>query len=282
VVLNHASRLVPGQRYAFSVAGAVHDPAGNPASAPSTVYRAQRVLQEGELAVGQSWAGRTSTAAYGGKYLLAHLAGASAAYAFRGTTVTWYTATGPAMGTAKVYCGSTLKATVNNYATTAKWHVARTVRCSSVTATSTLRVVATGLKGSRAGTGTSVVLDAVKVGSTLVSNPSLVQRWAVASSTLASGGRYAVADQVGETVSLTFRGTSITWRTLLGKNMGKAKVYLDGVYKGTYDQFATSARGLSRTWKLTDRVHTLRVVATGTHRAGATGSRVVVDALSVG
>jgi hypothetical protein len=127
-----------------------------------------------------------------------------------------------------------------------------------------------------------VVLDAVKVGTTLTSNPVVTQRWATAASSLASGGRYALGDQKGESFSLQFRGTSITWRTLLGRGMGKASVYVDGKIKGTYDQFATTTKAGSRTWKLTDKVHTIRVVVTGTHRTGATGNRVVLDLLTVG
>lgn len=282
VVLTPTARLVPGQRYRVLTGTAVHDLAGNPASSPATVFRALRVLQESQAAIGQGWAPRTSTAAYGGRYAQAHFAGDVLTYAFRGTAITWYTATGPAMGTVRVYCGSTLKSTVNDYAARTTWHVARTVRCSSTTASNVLKLVATGRKGATAGTGTGVVLDAVKVGATLTANPATTQRWAPGASTLASGGRFAYADLKGESAMLVFRGTSITWRTLLGKGMGKAAVYVDGVLKGTYDQFATTTKAASRTWRLTDRVHTLRVVVTGTHRAGATGNRVVVDLLTVG
>lgn len=282
VLLTPSSRLVPGQRYVVATSPAVHDAAGNAASSPATAYRALRVLQESEAALRQGWALRSSTAAYGGHYVQAHLTRASLAFAFRGTSVTWYSAKGPSMGTAKVYCGSTYKGTVNNYATTSSWRVARTVRCSSAVASNTLRVVATGLKGSRAGTGTNVVVDAVRVGTALSRDPALTQRWATGPNALASGGRYAVADRAGESVSLTFRGTSVTWRTLLGPGMGKAKVYLDGVYKGTFDQYAASTRAATRTWRTTDKVHTLKVVVTGTRRAGARGTRVVVDRLTVG
>jgi hypothetical protein len=282
VVLNHATRLVPGQRYQFSVNPAVHDAAGNPASAPATVYRALRVLQESELAVVQAWSPKSSTAAYGGRYLQARLPGAAVAYTYTGTSVTWYTATGPLMGTARVYCGSTLKATVNNYAATAKWRVPRTVTCSTTSKRNVLKVVATGLKGNKLGKGTQVVVDAVKVGAVLTTNPVLTQRWGTAPWSLASGGRYAVADQVNESFSVTFRGTSVAWRSMMSRSMGKAKVYVDGVYKGTVDQFATTTKVGTRTWKLTDKVHTLKIVLTGTHRSGATGTKVVVDALVIG
>jgi hypothetical protein len=281
VLLTPQPRLVPGQKYRLAVTSAVHDAAGNAAVVATTVYRAQRLLQETEPVIGQSWTSKVATAAYGGRYSQARLSGAQVMYPFRGTSITWYTATGPAMGTAKVYCGNTLKATVNNYSASARWYVARTVTCSSSTANNTLRVLATGLKGSTAGKGTQVVFDAVKLGATLTTNPVITQRWGTVPSSLASGGRYAGNDQ-SSGFSLTFRGTSITWRTLLGKNMGIAKVYVDGIYKGTYDQFATTTKSYSRTWKLTDKVHTIKVVVTGTHRTGATGTQVVLDALTVG
>ena len=64
--------------------------------------------------------------------------------------------------------------------------------------------------------------------------------------------------------------------------MGRASVYVDGVLKGTYDDYASTSKAVVRTWKVTDKVHTLKVVVTGTHRTGATGTRVVLDRLTVG
>jgi hypothetical protein len=281
-VLSHTARLVPGQKYALKITSAIHDLAGNAGANLAPAYRAQRLLQENEPALSQAWGSHSNSAAYGGRYVSAHFANAVATYAFRGTSITWYTVTGPSMGTANVYCGNTLKAKVNNYAASTHYHVARTVKCSSTTASNLLRIVATGLKGSTLGKGTTVVVDAVKLGATLTANPTLAYRWGTFASSLASAGRYAMGDASGEAFALTFRGTSITWRTMLGKSMGKAKVYIDGVYKGTYDQFATTTKAYNRTWALTDKVHTFKVVLTGTRRTGATGTRVVLDALTVG
>jgi hypothetical protein len=198
------------------------------------------------------------------------------------------------MGTAKVYCGSTYKGTVNNYATTARWRVARPVTCSSTTATSTLRVVATGLKGSTAGKGAGVVVDAVRVGSTTTANPAFATRWAGVATSYASARRYAFAEEAGASVSLVFRGKAVTWQTVLGTTMGRATVYLDGVKVGTFDGYASTTRyGVKRTFSkkwdatrgqwvaLSDSVHTIKVVVTGAHRAGAKANRVAVDLLSV-
>lgn len=282
-------RLVPGQRYAVTLAAGAQDAAGHPAALTSEPFRAPVAVEESDLAVGHAWASLSSTSALGGRYTAAQLGGATASYSFRGTSVTWYTATGPGMGTARVYCGSTLKATVSNYASRAAWRVPRTVTCSSTTASHVLKVVATGLKGSAAATGTRVVVDAVKVGATTYANPALSTRWRAVSATAASGGRYALGDLAGDTVSLVFRGTSVSLATVLGPTMGYARVYLDGVLVGTVDGYASAYRyGVVRTWSrtgttpLADTVHTLRVVATGTHRAGAKGNGVAVDRITAG
>jgi hypothetical protein len=292
-VVTPVSRLVAGQYYTATVS-TLTDVAGNALLPKVVAFRAARVVQDNDLSMSQGWAVRSSTAALGGRYVLASKGGATASYAFRGTGLVWYTATGPTMGTAKVYCGSTYKGTVNNYASAAHWRVARTVRCSSAVANNTLQVVATGLKGSSAGKGTNVVLDAVKVGTTTVSNPSAPTRWAGVSASAASGKRYAVADESGAVVSLVFRGTSVTWQTVLGPTMGKATVYVDGVKVATYDGWAASAkygvrRVFAKRWNATtkqwvamnDAVHTLKIVPTGTSRTGATGKRVAVDLLTV-
>ena len=73
------------------------------------------------------------------------------------------------------------------------------------------------------------------------------------------------------------------WTTVSAKNMGKARVYIDGVLKGTYDGYASATKyGVKRAWALTDKVHTVKIVVVGAHRTGATGNRVAVDALTVG
>lgn len=280
-VLTPSPRLVPGQRYATALAAGIKDLAGNAAVLRTASFRGQLVQQESSPAAVSSWRSVPSSAAYGGRYSTSDVGGSTATYAFRGTAITWFTATGPAMGTAKVYVDGTYKGTVNNYAGAAHWRVARSV--SGLTnAVHTLRVVPTGLRGSVYGRGTGVVVDAVKVGATLTTNPAVRTAWDVATSSKASGSRFAVADDAGATFAMAFRGTRLTWFTAVGKNMGLAKVYIDGVYRGTFDGYAaTAAFNVQRSWSLTDAVHTVRVVVQGKHRTGATGSRVVVDAFTV-
>jgi len=92
-----------------------------------------------------------------------------------------------------------------------------------------------------------------------------------------------VTDLANSKIQMSFRGTGITWYTLKGVNQGKAAIYIDGVRKATYDNFASSTSyGVTRTVSgLADAVHTVQVVVLGKHRQGAKGSLITVDRLVV-
>jgi hypothetical protein len=112
--------------------------------------------------VSASWGYARSTAASGGGYAVEHLAGAAMSFAFRGTSLTWVTGTGPTMGKARVYVDGVLKARVDNYAKRAHWGVRRTVSGLSA-AVHTVVVVPAGTKR-KASKGTDVVVDRWLVG----------------------------------------------------------------------------------------------------------------------
>lgn len=284
--LRPAAPLVPGEQYALVVnpsgAATVTDDAGNALTAKSVPFRAQTVVQENSVGTRYAWRNVGAASAYGGSYRAEHLGGAQVTYAFTGTSVIWYAVRGRDQGVAYVYVDGVRKATVNNYATATSYKVARTV--SGLTnAKHTLRVYVTGLKGSASGTGTYVSVDAVKVGATLNATPSLDALWRSAPASGASGN-VAVTDVAGASSWLTFRGTSVSWWTSFGPNRGKAQVYVDGVLKGTYDNYAAaSSYNVRRLFGgLTNAVHTVKIVALGTHRAGATGSLVQLDRWTIG
>jgi hypothetical protein len=280
--LTPVSPLLPGERYYLQVLGGVRDTADNALVPVGKAFRAQLVQQENSLAAQGRWRTVTTASAHGGSYAVATLPGATASRRFVGTNVTWYSVSGPSFGTAKVYVDGKYRATVNAYSATARYKVARSIT-GLTNAAHTLTVVLTGQKGSTLGTGTAFAFDAVKTGTALVVTPALVTSWSAVVAAPASAGRYAVADRVGESFVMGFRGTRITWTTVTAKNMGRAKVYVDGVYKGTYDSFSSTTKyGVRRAWAVADGVHTLTIVPLGTHHTGATGNRVVVDALTVG
>jgi hypothetical protein len=104
--------------------------------------------------------------------------------------------------------------------------------------------------------------------------------WRTLSDPSAFGGSY-VSERLGAAKArYAFNGTSITWYTVRGPDQGIAQVYIDGVLSGTIDNYwAAYDWHIGRTFGgLTSGDHTIEVVVTGTKRAAAKNSFVVVDA----
>jgi bacillopeptidase F len=279
LALTHASPLVPGQRYTLTVRGT--DGLARSVSGVQA-FRASTDEQDSSSAAGYRWKAAASAHAYGRSYQVESGKGATASVAFRGSAITWYTMTGPAEGRASVYVDGVKKAAVNNWSAATKWHVPRTVSGLKPGA-HRLQIVVAGAKGSTKGTGTDIVLDAVKVAKKLLATPAAVTTWRRVKTSAASGGGYTASTQRGATASLVFRGTSLAWVSARGPAMGKAKVYVDGVLKTTVDGYAKrSAWNIRRTVTgLSDTLHTVKIVVTGKRRA-STGTTVVVDRWLVG
>jgi hypothetical protein len=240
-------------------------------------------VEESNGVVRAAWPATKSRSAFGGSFVREHLAGAAATWTFSGTSVTWWTVTGRAQGKASVFVDGVRKATVNNYAAATKFHVARTVKGLKA-ARHTLKIKVLGVKGSKAATGTFVAVDAFTVGKTRTATPALAMTLRSLSSSRLLGGHAIVGDVANEAVTLTFRGTAIAWYTVRGVNQGKAAVYVDGVLKATWDNYATKASyGVKRTiGKLADKVHTVKIVVLGRHHKGGKGNLVTTDRFTVG
>jgi hypothetical protein len=67
-----------------------------------------------------------------------------------------------------------------------------------------------------------------------------VPAWRKVATASASGGSYAVSHQAGATLSETFTGTSAAWYAVRGPSFGTASVYVDGVFKKTFNGYATT------------------------------------------
>ena len=133
--------------------------------------------------------------------------------------------------------------------------------------------------------GTNVVVDAFVVGgNTTQDNGSGVQYndWRGVSKTTASGGTYRSNGKVGSVVRLTFKGTRVNWITAKGPAFGKAAVYIDGLFKGTFDLYSRTSQ-----WQveipfpgLGAGNHTIEVRQVGSRNASSMGTDVVVDAFA--
>lgn len=109
-----------------------------------------------------TWRRYTASAASGGGYAAANLAGSTMSFLFAGTSVDWYSVTGPAMGKAKVFIDGTLSSTVDNYGSAVTYGVRRSITGLS-DGTHTLRIAVLGTKNA-ASRGTSVAVDRWVVG----------------------------------------------------------------------------------------------------------------------
>ena len=117
-----------------------------------------------------------------------------------------------------------------------------------------------------------------------MSAPRLVTAWHRVAGSHFFGRHAASADLAGESVTLRFRGTSVTWTTMRSRTQGKAAIYVDGVRKAVVDNYSTTTRyNVRRLFRnLGDRVHTLRIVILGKHHKGGRGNIVTVDRFAIG
>lgn len=109
--------------------------------------------------------------------------------------------------------------------------------------------------------------------------------WSVVTASAASSGHYRRFPVAGSSVTVMFKGTSVTWIGTKGTRYGKADVSLDGTRVATVDVYDSSTHYRSTVWTKSglsaDTTHTLVIKVLGTHRKGASGSDVSVDAFDI-
>jgi hypothetical protein len=281
-ILKPTSNMTPGQYYTVHIAASGQPPItdfGGLTVDEKTMDFRGGLFQQGEgVATAFTWRTVSTPSAFGGSYVVDHIAGASASYRFTGSHITWYTNIGPNYGIADLYVDGVLRATTNSYSSSTHYRAAFTVSGFPY-GKHTITVRVRGSKGSRYGTGTDVAVDAFSSGSSIIASPGLTFTWGIVKAAGASAGAYSWTDEGGATASLTFRGTQIEWDTVTGPQMGRARVYIDGVLKVSADNYSGSLTyNVAKIFSgLTDTVHTIKVVVLGSHRTSSTGSYVAID-----
>jgi hypothetical protein len=276
-----SAKLTSGQRYTVTAAASPTDAAGNGVVVTSSTFRASTSEQEWTSSGAQYWPTVRTSSAFGGSYVTEHLAGARATWSFSGTSVTLYTVGGPDQGLMQVLIDGRNAGTFNEYSASRRWRTGVTFKNLAAGAHS-IAVVATGKKGSTSATGAFTSVDAFKVGSTTTVSPWLAFGWRVVQSTAYSGGKAAVADLAGEVSTFTFRGTALYLSSLVGPSSGKFSVTIDGVSKGTFDEYYARSGTKTIAFKsLPDKVHVFRLTVLGAKQARSSGTLVGVDRYSV-
>jgi len=93
-----------------------------------------------------------------------------------------------------------------------------------------------------------------------------------------------VTATAGDSATLTFRGTSVSWVGYVGPDAGIATVQVDGGAPTEVDTFAAAFKVQQVVFTaagLADANHTLKITATGRKNAQSTAAKIFVDAFDV-
>jgi hypothetical protein len=110
-------------------------------------------------------------------------------------------------------------------------------------------------------------------------------RWEAVVDANAAGGTLRQTEVAGESATLRFSGTAITWLAMGTRSHGIASVSIDGVNEGDVDLYANhpTEEVVSKTFAgLAGGSHTIVITATGTKDASSTGVVIDLDAFQVG
>lgn len=280
-LLRSTAPLVAGQVYTAianpSGATAFTDAGGGSIAGATKAFRASMVEEETSAGTRTTWRSASASTVIDGSFVMERTPGATAAFSFRGTSLAWYTRTGPDQGIADVYIDGRLNRSVNNFAPTTTDKVRRTISgLANARHRATIRV--RGEAGSPAGTGTWIVLDAFDQGGSRFV-PVVTYRWGSVAADAASGDRYVRSDARMSRVSFRFRGKGIDWYTITGPDRGQAEIWIDGARARVVDLYAASTTYGARQSiaGLTDAEHTIEVRALGTKNSAASAASVAVD-----
>jgi hypothetical protein len=282
------TRLVPGETYRVSLTSAIHDVAGNPLTTTFYTVRASTTVESTFAALQRFWDLDKATIANGGAYVVSRLTGSQADLSFTvtaGKTVSVYGIRRPDGGYADIYLDGVKAATASFYsATTTRARVYLSAGLSAGGHTISIRPLGTKPTAS---SGSWVAVDNVNVGSTVRQEGSLTQRFRRTTAASAYGGSYDLVthqtdgDSTPARFVLALVGTGVKVYATKAPSFGKARVYIDGVFKATIDLRSAStvykALVYSTTFPLAQ--HVIRIQAVGT--TNAVGSAINVDRITV-
>ncbi len=279
-----------GARYYYKVKGIDAGGLLGPSSpvVGTTTYAVRSVKVDSSLSqlTATGWITRSGSKYYGRSTRSSSTPGRRITVPFRGTKVSWYGTRGTSFGKAAVYVDGKYQRTVDLYYKSSLYNRALFTKTGMSDAAHTLTIVVSSSKNRRS-KGRRVDVDAFAFTGIA---PGLNQEESRATvtgtwSTLSGGSYSAASARASEesTASLTyrFRGTGVTWLGPKTPTSGKARVYVDGVYKGSADLWAgrtMNRRPVFVTSGLAKTLHTLKIVPTATHNAVATGNEIVADA----
>jgi hypothetical protein len=274
-------------------------PSPTPTPPPSGTVR----VQEDNPAVSftGNWSPHTHSMHSGSGAMLALEKGSQVKLTFTGTGVSWIGYRDEWSGIARVYLDGVYKGAVDTYASPARAQSVLYSTSGLAAGAHTLVIEVT--ETSRAAAGSAWVwIDAFDVSQAAAPPPpppppppaaswkrfeqatasvTYTGGWSPHSMAAHSGGSAVLSATTNARATFTFTGTGVRWLAYRDEWSGKARVYVDGVLKGTVDTYATPAKAQAATYSLTglaSRPHTLTIEVAGTKRAASGGTWVWVDA----
>lgn len=268
-------------------------------SAPVTVMvnnapppSAQRVEEsDSSVVFSAGWIADSSRTWSGGTAAFAMLPGAQLTFTFTGTSVAWIGARATGTGIARVSVDGVFIAEVDTYSKTEEIRVSMFGISGLAGGSHTLTIEATG-RMNPAANGALLVADAFDVPATATSrlqdtDPSIAYGvgWMAGDPSRAfTGGTATHSAIAGAQATLSFTGTSVTWISAKGPQLGIASVSLDGAAPVQVDTYASTEQIQAAVFTasgLADTGHTLTIQASGTQNAASAGNVIVIDGFEV-
>ncbi len=276
-------------------------PPNNGGGAVSTPGRFEESDAAVSLSAGQ-WTPTNSNFGWsGGTAMQSTMAGATATFTFTGTSVRWIGARNEESGIAMVSVDGGPAKEVDLFARPNEIRTPIVTFNGLTPGTHTLTIRVTGNQNASAHSNV-VVVDAFDVEAPIVSHlqetdPDVAYTgtWTQDPSAAWSGGGVAslpdpphggarFTTTAGDKITLTFRGTSITWQSGRGPDFGIATVQVDGGAPTEVDTYSPARKFQEVVFKATglaDATHKLTIQATGRKNNASTGVKIVVDAFDV-
>ena len=261
-------------------------------------------VEETAATVSGTWAQANSAWGWsGGSAIQSSTAGATVSISFSGTSIRWLGSRGRAMGIATVSIDGGPAKEVDLFARPADEAHSDIIVINDLSAgTHTLTITVTGRANTQS-QGNMVVVDAFDIQPTTTishlqdtdPNAAFSAGWTKSDEQFPWSGsgvsnfpELPVTAQetttAGATVTLSFRGTAISWVGYTGPDGGIATVQIDGGAPTQVDTYSPTAKYqpvVFTSGGLSDANHTLTITATGQKNAASSSSRIVVDAFDV-
>jgi hypothetical protein len=279
---------------------------GGPPPPPVAVPSAGMRVEESDSAVSftGTWTNADASKGWsGGSAKQANTSGATVSITFNGTSIRWIGSRGRGMGIAQISVDSGPVKQIDLFARPAdEIHTPIYTVYDLAPGQHKLTITVTGQQNGQAD-GNNVVVDAFDIQPDFTvshwqdTNPELTYTagWTKSSESYPWSGAGVSnlpelpvtaheTQAAGETMTVPFRGTAISWIGYRGPDAGIANVTVDGGAPTQVDLYSPTATFQPIVFTktgLTDTTHTLVIQSTGTKNAASSAARVVVDALDV-